>query len=303
MVVEKGIGPGALIQLARSGEVIPKIEQVLRPAEPEVPSHCPSCGHELVWDNDFLLCPNNLGCPAQISNSMEHFFRMLKNNDGFGEAAIKKLYEAGIRSVDKIYALSAKQFEEMGFGPKQAQNLVEQLVRSRSEAVEDWRFLAAFGVFRMGLGNCEKLLGHYAIQDIFSLTEADIIRLEGFAEKTAATITAGFAEIKPLFDKLLALGFKLQASQNQPGENAHPLAGKTLVFTGTLHSGSRDDLSRQAKQRGAKVAAAVSAKTDYLVAGENVGANKISAAEAKGVTVISEAEFLQLLHSEKADHV
>ncbi len=302
MVVEKGIGPGALIQLARSGEVIPKIEQVLRPAEPEVPSHCPSCGHALVWDNDFLLCPNNLSCPAQISNSMEHFFRMLKNNDGFGEATIKKLYEAGIRSVDEIYALSAEQFAAMGFGPKQSENLVEQLLRSRNEAVEDWRFLAAFGVFRMGLGNCEKLLSHYTIQDIFSLTEAEIVQLEGFAEKTAAIITAGFAEIKPLFDKLMSLGFKLQASQTQPDENAHALAGKTLVFTGTLQTGSRDELSRQAKQRGAKVAAAVSAKTDFLVAGENVGANKISSAEAKGVTVISEAEFLQLLNSEKETH-
>ena len=302
MVVEKGIGPGALIQLARSGEVIPKIEQVLRPAEPQVPSHCPRCGHELVWDNDFLLCPNNLACPAQLSNSMEHFFRILKNNDGFGEATIKKLYDSGIRSVDEIYALSAEQFEAMGFGPKQSQNLVEQLQRSRSEAVEDWRFLAAFGVFRMGLGNCEKLLSHYPLQQIFSLTAAEIVQLEGFAEKTAAVITAGFAEIKPLFDKLMALGFKLQASQNQPDQNAHPLAGKTLVFTGTLHSGSRDDLSRQAKQRGAKVAAAVSAKTDFLVAGENVGSNKISAAQAKGVTVLSEAEFLQLLTTDQETH-
>jgi DNA ligase (NAD+) len=295
MVVEKGIGPGAIIQLARSGEVIPKIERVLHPAEPVVPNKCPSCDHELVWDNDFLICPNNLGCPAQISNSMEHFFRVLKNNDGFGAATIKKLYESGIRRVDEIYGLSVAQFEAMGFGPKQSQNLVEQLLRSRSEAIEDWRFLAAFGVFRMGLGNCEKLLGHFTLDEIFKLTEADIVRIEGFAEKTAAVITAGFAEIKPLFDILLALGFKLQASQNQPVENAHPLAGKTLVFTGALASGSRDELSRQAKQHGAKVGAAVSAKTDFLVAGENVGAHKISAAEAKGVTVISEAEFLKLL--------
>ena len=74
-----------------------------------------------------------------------------------------------------------------------------------------------------------------------------------------------------------------------------PLAGKTLVFTGTLHSGSRDDLSRQAKAHGAKVGSSVSAKTDYLVAGENVGANKLKAAAEKGVTVISEQDFLQLL--------
>lgn len=295
MVLDKGIGPGALIQLARSGEVIPKIEQVLRAAEPDIPSQCPSCGHELVWDNDFLICPNNLACPAQISNSMEHFFRVLKNNDGFGAATIKKLYEDGIRQVDEIYRLSAADFERMGFGPKQSQNLVEQLVRSRSETIEDWRFLAAFGVFRMGLGNCERLLGHYALSEIFNLSEADIIRIEGFAEKTAGVIVSGFAEIKPLFDTLTGLGFSLQATQHSADVDGQPLAGKTLVFTGTLQTGSRDELSRMAKAKGAKVGSSVSAKTDYLVAGDNVGANKLNAATEKGVKVISEQEFLALL--------
>lgn len=300
MVLEKGIGAGALIRLARSGEVIPKIEEVLRPAEPAIPSACPSCGHDLIWDNDYLICPNNLECPAQISNSMEHFFRVLKNNDGFGAATIKKLYEYGIRRVDEIYALTAEQFESMGFGPKQSQNLVDQLVRSRNEAIEDWRFLAAFGVFRMGLGNCERLLAHYTLADIFNLSEADIVAIEGFAEKTAAVITEGFTKIKPLFDSLMSLGFNLTPTQNQATDNAHPLAGKTLVFTGTLHSGSRDDLSKLAKAKGAKVGSSVSAKTDYLVAGDNVGANKINAAREKGVTVISEQEFLTLLAGEDA---
>lgn len=295
MVVDKGIGPGAVIELARSGEVIPKIERVIRPVEPQVPEQCPSCGHRLVWDNDFLLCPNNLNCPDQIANSLEHFFRVLKNNDGFGAATIKKLYEHGIRRVDEIYPLAAEQFQAMGFGPKQAENLVVQLLRSRTEAVEDWRFLAAFGVFRMGLGNCEKLLAHHALADIFSLSEDDIIAIEGFAEKTAAVISEGFAAIKPLYDRLMALGFTIQPSQRQSGESTHPLAGKSLVFTGTLHSGSRDQLSKQAKAKGAKVGSAVSAKTDYLVAGDNVGANKLNAARDKGVAVISEDDFLKLL--------
>lgn len=298
MVLDKGIGPGALIRLARSGEVIPKIEEVLSPAEPRVPTHCPSCGHELIWDNDYLLCPNNLACPAQISNSMEHFFRVLKNNDGFGAATIKKLYAHGIRRVDEIYRLGTEQFESMGFGPKQSQNLVDQLARSRSETIEDWRFLAAFGVFRMGLGNCERLMRHHALTDVFALSEADIVAIEGFAEKTAAVIIEGFASIKPLFDTLMALGFNLQPSQNLAANTGHPLAGKSLVFTGTLHSGTRDELGKQAKAVGAKVGSSVSAKTDYLVAGDNVGANKINAAREKGVTVIGEQAFLRLLAGE-----
>ncbi len=303
MVQDKGIGPGAIIQLARSGEVIPKIEQVLTPAQPQIPSHCPSCQHELIWDNDYLICPNNLTCPAQISNSMEHFFRVLKNNDGFGAATIKKLYEFGIRRVDEIYTLTAEQFESMGFGPKQSQNLLDQLLRSRSEAIEDWRFLAAFGVFRMGLGNCERLLAHHALGDIFNLTETDIIAIEGFAEKTAAVITEGFANIKPLFDQLTSLGFNLQSTQISANDaQTHVLAGKSLVFTGTLHSGTRDELSKQAKAKGAKVGSAVSAKTDYLVAGDNVGANKLNAAQDKGVKIISEQAFLDLLNSVQEPH-
>jgi DNA ligase (NAD+) len=283
--------------------VIPKIEQVLTPAQPQIPSHCPSCQHELIWDNDYLICPNNLTCPAQISNSMEHFFRVLKNNDGFGAATIKKLYEFGIRRVDEIYTLTAEQFESMGFGPKQSQNLLDQLLRSRSEAIEDWRFLAAFGVFRMGLGNCERLLAHHALGDIFNLTETDIIAIEGFAEKTAAVITEGFANIKPLFDQLTSLGFNLQSTQISANDaQTHVLAGKSLVFTGTLHSGTRDELSKQAKAKGAKVGSAVSAKTDYLVAGDNVGANKLNAAQDKGVKIISEQAFLDLLNSVQEPH-
>jgi DNA ligase (NAD+) len=297
MVLDKGIGPGARIILARSGEVIPKIEQVLTPTSAQIPEHCPSCEHQVVWDGDYLVCPNSLVCPAQISHTMEHFFRTLKNNDGFGAATIKKLYENGIRSVDGIYDLTEQQLIEMGFGPKQSVNLTEQLLRSRHEAVPDWRFLAAFGVFRMGLGNCERLLKHHKLNEIFTLTEAEIVNIEGFAEKTAQVIVEGFANIQPLFDRLIRLGFNLiETFDAQPAVH-HPLNSKILVFTGTFLTGSRDQLSTLAKNKGAKIASSVSAKTDYLVAGDNVGMNKTQAAQDKGVTVINEQQFLALIES------
>ena len=297
MVLDKGIGPGARIILARSGEVIPKIEQVLTPTSAQIPEHCPSCEHQVVWDGDYLVCPNSLVCPAQISHTMEHFFRTLKNNDGFGAATIKKLYENGIRSVDAIYDLTEQQLIEMGFGPKQSVNLTEQLLRSRHEAVPDWRFLAAFGVFRMGLGNCERLLKHHKLNEIFTLTEAEIVNIEGFAEKTAQVIVEGFANIQPLFDRLIRLGFNLiETFDAQPAVH-HPLNSKILVFTGTFLTGSRDQLSTLAKNKGAKIASSVSAKTDYLVAGDNVGMNKTQAAQDKGVTVINEQQFLALIES------
>ncbi len=296
MVQDKGIGPGAVIKLARSGEVIPKIEEVILAVEPQIPDRCPSCGTELIWDNDYLICTNNLECPAQITNSLEHFFRVLKNNDGFGPATIKKLYEHDIRTVDQIYRLHAEQFEAMGFGPKQSQNLVDQLQRSRTEAVEDWRFLAAFGIFRMGLGNCEKLLSRYSLTDIFQLTEADIVAVEGFAEKTAGVVIKGLGKVKSLFDTLYNLGFNLESSTaGDTAGQAHALAGKLVVFTGSMQHGSREDMKKEAKAMGAKVGSSVSAKTDYLIVGEKVGETKLNAARDKGVTILSEQEYLELI--------
>ncbi len=301
MVLDKGIGTGALIELARSGEVIPKIEKVLQPVDAKLPTECPSCHSELVWDGDFLQCTNNLDCPAQITHTIEFFFKTLRNNDGFGAASIAKLYQHGIRNIADIYALKAENFESFGFGAKQSSNLVEQLQRSRSEAIEDWRFLAAFGVFRMGRGNSEKLLGHYPLQDLFDLTQTEMIAVEGFAEKTANIVTQGLIKIKPLFDKIYTLGFNLQITAIGESQATHFLTGKTVVFTGAMQQGSRDEMKKQAKALGAKVGSSVSGKTNYLVIGEKVGATKINAAKEKGVQIITEQEYLQMLATEPSD--
>jgi DNA ligase (NAD+) len=303
MVVDKGIGAGAIIRLARSGEVIPKIEEVLKAVTPDVPTHCPSCGQELVWDGKFLMCTNTLDCPAQVSNTMEHFFKTLGNNDGFGAATITKLYDHNIRNIGQIYQLKAQDFTAMGFGAKQSINLVNQLIRSRTEEIEDWRFLAAFGVFRIGRSPCEKLLKKYTLEQVFNLTEAEIIAIEGFAEKTAAVVIKGFKRIQPLFQEIYALGFTLKNSTDikSPVSNSeqtgHPLAGKLLVFTGTMLRAKRDDLIKEAKQFGAKVGTSVTSKTDYLIAGEKVGETKLNDAHSKGVKVISEDEYFELLSS------
>ena len=297
MVLEKGIGPGAVIELTRSGEVIPKIGAVITPVIAELPKECPSCGSEVVLDGDYLYCPNNVGCPAQIANTMEHFFKMLRHVDLFGTATIEKLYANGIRSVEEIYSLGAKEFESMGFGPKQSENLVDQLNRSRVEKIEDWRFLAAFGVFRLGPGNCEKLLSHYHIEDVFNLNEEQIVRVEGFAKKTATMVIEGLKRIRPLFEKLYRLGFNLEISSRleQTEKSVSPISGKQIVFTGTMTRGSRDDMEKEAKSLGAKVGKSVTGKTNILVTGENVGTTKLNDAQQKGVQILSEADYLSLI--------
>ena len=297
MVREQGIGPGTVIELTRSGLVIPKIERVITPQSPEIPETCPSCGSQLMWDSDYLYCLNASHCPAQIENTIEHFFRTLANVDGFGQKTIEKLYTSGIDSVFAVYQLDLEQLQGMGFGEKTAQNLLDQLLRSRTEAIEDWRFLGAFGIYRMGLGNCERLLQHYRLADIFKLTLDDIIAIEGFAEKTAAAVVGCLEQIEADFRRIYQLGFNLIPTPlvSEQQQQISPIAGKIIVFTGTMQHGKRDDMQKQAKRLGAKVASSVTGKTDFLVTGSEVGASKITAAKERGVRVITEDEYLAML--------
>ncbi len=295
MVRENGIGPGAVIELSRSGEVIPKIERVIIPAEPRIPALCPSCGAELFWDSDYLYCPNHMGCPAQITNSIEHFFRTLANIDGFGPATITKLFAHGIRTIPEIYQLTTSEFEEMGFGPKQSENLVNQLLRSRSEQIEDWRFLAAFGIYRLGPGNCEKLLAVYPLEQVLGLSEEKIIAVEGFAELTARAICKELKLIAPLFTELYQLGFTLEESKRSAGATASPIKGKLIVFTGKMAQGSRTDMEKRAKALGARTGSTITGKTDLLVTGTKVGATKLTRARENGVEIISEDEYLRMI--------
>jgi DNA ligase (NAD+) len=185
----------------------------------------------------------------------------------------------------------------MGFGGKTSQNLLNELQRSRNVAIEDWRFLGAFGIHRMGLGNCERLLQHYRLTGIFDLSRDDIVSIEGFAEKTAEAVVTSLATIRQDFMQLYRLGFNLIPTPllSEQHQNSSPIAGKVLVFTGTMLKGTRDDMIREAKRLGAKVAGSVTGKTDFLVTGSEVGAAKINAAREKGVPILSEEDYLALI--------
>lgn len=298
MVRDKGIGPGALIELTRSGEVIPKLNRVIESVQPpQIAEHCPSCDSELVWDGDNLYCLNKSDCTAQITNTIEHFFSTLRNNDGFGEASIKRFYEHGIRSIIGVYRLTKSDYLNMGFGDKQSDNFLIQLKRSKQEPIEDWRFLAAFGVLRMGAGNCEKLLSHVDLEDIFDLNAEEIAKIEGFAEITAKVAVEGFQRIREQFRELFALGFNIEKTKNTIDSKFldSPIAGKTIVFTGSMSSGSREEMQSQAKKLGAKVGSSVSSKTDILVMGDSVGDSKIQSAIKHDVQMMPEAEYLKLV--------
>jgi DNA ligase (NAD+) len=298
LVREHGLGRGSIIELTRSGLVIPKIIQVLKSAPTDIPEICPSCGEPLEWQSDFLMCINAHLCPAQVMGKMAYFFKILANNDGFGIATIEKLYEQGIRQISEIYKLDTNKLMAMGFGEKTSHNLIGQLARSSAEKIEDWRFLAAFGVVRLGMGNCENLLRSCLLKDIFDLTVEKISDIEGFAELSAQTIVDGLACIKTEFNLISEQDFNLELTRLQKDLVAftHKLNAKKLVFTGKMQ-GSREQMKKHAKSIGIQVLTSVNAKTDYLVIGEKVGQKKIENAQKFGVEILTEEKYLAIIQS------
>ena len=300
LVKEKRLGPRARIEIIRSGEVIPKLEKVLTPApETGLPTRCPRCRTLLEWNNDFLKCPNPY-CPAQVEQRLLHWFKTLGTADWFGPKTIARLVAAGYDSLEKIYSLTTEKLEALGFGPQQAANLHEALRLSRSKPVEEWRFLAAFGIPSLGRGDSRRLLARIPLDRLITgIDEEEIAAIDGFAELTAAAIARGLKEKREEIEKMLGLGFNLiptkpaaEAAATAPVQ--HPLAGKGIVFTGKM-TRNREALEEEARALGARIQKTVSGKTDLLVCGEKVGSRKTGKAKELGVRLLSEEEYRKLL--------
>jgi len=301
LVRNQKLGQGSIIELTRSGLVIPKINKVLKASDNVViPNNCPSCGYELIWDSDFLICQNHKLCRSQNIGRIEHFFKVLANNDGFGIATIEKLFDKGVDQISKIYQLTFEKLTSFGFGNKTSENLLAQLERSKTEEIEDWRFLAAFGVNRLGQGNCENLLRSYPLEEVFNLDEESIIAIDGFAEQTAGDIVQGLAYIKEEFDYLYSLGFNLEKTKlkSELNNSNSLLVDKKIVFTGKMSS-SRDEMKKYAKSLGIKVLSSVNQSTDYLVIGENVGPKKLQFAIDNNIAILKEDEYFKLIDESK----
>lgn len=303
MVKSLGIGPGAALQIIRSGEVIPKILQVVTPAAVvELPTECPRCKHPLEQDGDFLVCPNSLGCAAQVATGLIHFFKSLGNIDLFGPRTVEMLVQAGITDLRDIYGLSEERLLAIGFGPGQSANLVRELNRSRRQEIEDWRLLAAFGIRHLGNGDSRRLLTGFTLETLVEgVTPEAVAALDGFGAVTSESICSGLRERVDLIAAMLPMftlrrtGAAAPATPTAESGTASPIAGKNVVFTGSMTSGSRSDMEEGARALGATVQSSVNGKTDYLVCGEKVGASKTGKAAALGVAVISEAEYLALI--------
>ena len=295
-LVAWGIGEGALVELTRAGEVIPKLLSVPEPVDSvPVPENCPCCETALDRKGDFLICPN-LECADRARARLMHFFATLGTVDLFGPVTCNTLVENDVRLISQVFALSAGDYEAMGFGPGQAANLAAEIEGCADRSVDDFRVLAAMGVEHLGKGDSKKLLKVWPIESIAQLSSGDIHWVPGFGALTAGAIASELAEVA---DELAFVIDRLKRLERTPRAEAantdSPIAGKNIVFTGSMTSGKRPDMEKVAEGLGAKCQSSVNAKTDYLVAGEKTGASKIEKAEKHGTTVVSEAEYLALI--------
>ncbi len=298
MVTKHRIGPGSKIEIIRSGEVIPKLEQVLAPAEHiTVPERCPACQSLLRWKGDFLRC-RAADCPAQIEQRISHWFRTLGSADWFGIKSIQKLVARGYDRLEKIYAMDREDFVAAGFGPVQSRNLADALTTSRTKAVEDWRFLAAFGIPDLGVGDSRNILQHVALEEVLDVDQATLESIKGFGREKSISIPRGVAAIQDLIRHMLALDFNILATPKTGGDAAEgdsPIAGMKIVFSGKMAAGSRGEMEDQARKMGARVQSAVSGATELLVCGTNVGAAKLEKASRLGIRMVSEADYFLLI--------
>jgi DNA ligase (NAD+) len=297
MVAKMSIGPGARIEVIRSGEVIPKLERVLEKTQTvDLPEQCPSCGHGLSWKGDFLRCTNGI-CPAQTEQRICHWFRILGSADWFGIKTVQKLVANGDDALEKIYALEENDFVNQGFGPVQAKNLAQALATSRSKLVEDWRFLAAFGIPELGVGDSRRLLQHVKIEALIGISSETIAAIKGFGDITSKSIAQGVSDLKETISHMLLLGFNLDRTPllSETHSIETPLSGKKVVFTGKMLKGARKKMQAKARELGAVVQTSVSGATDLLVCGQKVGAAKRGKAIKLGVQIISEEEYFRLI--------
>jgi len=285
------IGEGAILRIIRSGEVIPCVENVITPATAvSIPAECPSCGEPVEWQNDFIVC-SGVQCEAQLVRRLHHFFEILGNLDLFGRKSVQKIVDAGHTDLVSIYGLTAEDFEACGFGPKQSENLVAELLRSRTDAVEDWRFLGALGIHHLGRGSSRRLLKVHPIETLDTVSVDEIEAVDSFGPVVAPSVHKDIRLMWPIIRGLLDLGFNLVSSASPRGG---VLAGKKVVFTGAMPK-PRKEMEADAERLGAEVQKSVSGKTDWLITGERVGATKINKAEKLGVTVMPLAEYEALL--------
>lgn len=297
---------GDMLYVEKGGEIIPKITGVDLAARPagarpvEFVSHCPACGTPLVRieGEAAWICPNRTGCNPQIVGRIEHFVgRRMMDIDGMGEEIAALFVEKGlIRNIADLYDLTPEQISGLpGLGPKSASRLMAGLRASRDVPFE--RVVYSLSIPYVGETTAKKVArAAGSIDRLMAMTAHELEAVEDVGPRIAATIVDFFADPanRAIVERLRAAGVRME-SDFVPAAAGDTLAGKTFVISGVFARHSRDEYKAMIEANGGKNAGSISKKTDYVLAGENMGPAKLEKATSLGIPIIDEEQFLAML--------
>jgi DNA ligase (NAD+) len=300
---------GDTVFVEKGGEIIPKIIAVDFSKRPESTAptqyitHCPECQTELVRSEGEAnhYCPNFYGCPPQIIGRIQHYIsRKAMDIEGLGGETVALLYNNHlVQNYADLYELKVGQILPLErMAQKSAENLVNGVAKSKEIPFE--RVLYALGIRFVGETVAKKLAKHYKSIDALSqATLMDLVLVDEIGEKIAQSVVEFFEnqENRIIIDRLKNYGVQFEIIERINPNATDKLVGKTFVVSGVFSVFSRDDLKKAIEDNGGKVGSSISAKTDYVVAGDNMGPAKLEKASKLNIPIITENEFIALIDS------
>ena len=299
---------GDQVYVEKGGEIIPKIVGVNTEARTAGLGEkicfiktCPECGTPLMRPEGEAAhyCPNEIGCPPQIKGRIEHFVTRKAMNINIGPETIEDLYEAGlVKDSADLYTLQVSDLLRLErWAEKSAQNLLESLAASKQVPFE--RVLYALGIRYVGETVAKRLaLSFHSIEALEQASFESLVAVDEIGERIAQSVRAYFADARnqAIVKRLTEQGLQMSLSEERLANRSDRLKGLTIVISGTFSKHSRDEYKAMIEQHGGKNSGSVSGKTNYILAGENMGPAKLEKAAKLGVKIIHEEEFLSMLN-------
>ena len=303
---------GDTVFVEKGGEIIPKIIAVdlsKRPANSQPTkyiTHCPECNTELVRSEGEAnhYCPNFYGCPPQIIGRIQHFIsRKAMDIEGLGGETVALLFNNGlVLNYADLYELTVEQILPLErMAQKSAENLVNGVANSKNIPFESVLF--ALGIRFVGETVAKKLAKHYrSIDALCQATLMDLILVDEIGERIAQSVLDFFdnEENRAIIERLKKHGIQFEIIEKINPNATNKLSGKTFVVSGVFEKFSRDDLKKAIEDNGGKVGSSISTKTDYVVAGDNMGPTKLDKANKLNIAIISEDDFIKLINETDA---
>ena len=298
---------GDSVYVEKGGEIIPKIVGVdFEKRDPDsAPTTyidtCPECGTPLVRQEGEAqhYCPNDTGCPPQIIGRIQHFIsRKAMDIEGLGGETVALLVNEGlIKNYADLYTLKKEQILPLErMAEKSADNLIKGIEASKQVPFE--RVLFGLGIRYVGETVARKLAKQFKnIDALAAATEETLIAVDEIGNRIAQSVVSFFSDAyaQELISRLKAYGLQLELDAAVLENQTEKLKGQTFVISGVFSKVSRTELKKMIEDNGGKASGSISSKTNYLVAGENMGPSKLQKAESLNVPIISEDDFLEML--------